>query len=137
MERKADELLERLEIASLAGRNAEEMSSGEARRMVIARALVHAPRALVLDEPTNSLDFQAMHSLRATLSRIARDGTGLILVTHHLDDIVPEVTRVILLNHGRVVADGTKADMLTPTRLSTLYGVPVELEERYGLYHLW
>jgi ABC-type molybdenum transport system ATPase subunit/photorepair protein PhrA len=64
------------------------MSSGEARRMVIARALVHRPQALVLDEPTNSLDFHAMRGLRAAMSRIAQGGTGLILVTHHLDDIV-------------------------------------------------
>jgi iron complex transport system ATP-binding protein len=108
MKHMADELMEELEIANLAERKAEEMSSGEARRMVIARALVHRPKALVLDEPTNSLDFHAMHGLRATMSRIAQGGTGLILVTHHLDDIVPEVTRVVLLERKRIAADARR-----------------------------
>jgi iron complex transport system ATP-binding protein len=137
MEKKADQIMERLEISHLADRNAEEMSSGEARRTIIARALVHEPRALVLDEPTNSLDFHAMHSVRGMLSRIAREGTGLILVTHHLDDIVPEVERVVLLNEGRVVDDGPKHEMLTPARLSRLFSTEIEVEQRNGYYHLW
>jgi iron complex transport system ATP-binding protein len=137
MERRADDLMDRLEIGHLAERNAEEMSSGEARRVVIARALVHDPKALVLDEPTNSLDFHAMHALRSALSRIAQSGTGLILVTHHLDDIVPEVTRIILLENGRVVGDGPKAQMLTAEHISRLFRTAVEVEERNGYYHLW
>jgi iron complex transport system ATP-binding protein len=137
MERMADQVMEELEIAHLTDRNAEEMSSGEARRMVIARALVHRPKALVLDEPTNSLDFHAMRGLRATMSRIAKGGTGLILVTHHLDDIVPEVSRVVLLESGRVAADGRKESMLTSQRLSALFQTAVEVEERNGYYRLW
>jgi iron complex transport system ATP-binding protein len=137
MERTANQVMESLEIAHLVDRNAEEMSTGEARRVVIARALVHDPKALVLDEPTNSLDFHAMHSLRDTLSGIARRGTGLILVTHHLDDIVPEVTRVILLDRGRIVHDGPKAEALTAARLSALFGTELEVEERNGYYRLW
>jgi iron complex transport system ATP-binding protein len=137
MERMADELMEELEIAHLADRNAEEMSSGEARRMVIARALVHRPKALVLDEPTNSLDFHAMNALRATMSRIAQGGTGLILVTHHLDDIVPEVTRVVLLERGRIAADGPKEIILTSEKLSALFQTEVDVEERNGHYRMW
>jgi iron complex transport system ATP-binding protein len=105
--------------------------------MVIARALVHRPQALVLDEPTNSLDFHAMRSLRGAMSRIAQGGTGLILVTHHLDDIVPEVTRVVLLESGRVAGDGPKETMLTSANLSALFQTDVEVEERNGYYRLW
>jgi iron complex transport system ATP-binding protein len=137
MRRTAEELMERLEIAHLGDRNAEEMSSGEARRIVIARALIHGPQALVLDEPTNSLDFHAMQALRSTMSTIAKSGTGLILVTHHLDDIVPEVTRIVLLENGRVAGDGPKAQILTSGTLSELFKTNVEVEERNGYYHLW
>lgn len=137
MQHRADELMERLGVSHLAERRVSEMSSGEARRLVIARALVHAPKALVLDEPTNSLDVQAMQDLRAAMGRIARGGTGLILVTHHLDDVIPEVSRVITLKRGRVVGDGPKHEMLTSRHLSALFDTTVEVVERDGFYHLW
>jgi iron complex transport system ATP-binding protein len=137
MIRKADELMEHLEISHLADHNVDEVSSGEARRALIARALVNDPRALLLDEPTNSLDFTAVRNLRAILGRLARNGTGLILVTHHLDDIIPEVDRIILLNRGRVVGDGPKHQILTSECLCALYGMEIEIRERNGLYHCW
>src|SRR5690349_20542364 len=96
MERRTDELLKRLEITHLADRNTNELSSGEARRILIARALVHQPKALVLDEPTTSLDFHATHELREILRKIAQSGTSIVLVTHHLPDIIPEINRVFL-----------------------------------------
>ncbi len=71
------------------------------------------------------------------MSTIAKSGTGLILVTHHLDDIVPEVTRIVLLENGRVLADGPKEQILTSARLSDLFKTNVEVEERNGYYHLW
>ena len=83
-----------------------EMSSGEARRVLLARALVHDPRALVLDEPSNSLDVFAQHELREIMRKLARAGIGIILVTHHLADIIPEIDRVILMREGRIVATG-------------------------------
>ena len=105
IERKAGDILALLEISHLAERNVTEMSSGEARRVLLARALVHDPRALVLDEPSNSLDVFAQHELREILRKLARAGIGIILVTHHLADIIPEIDRVILMRAGRVVAD--------------------------------
>ncbi|MBV9746573.1 MAG: ATP-binding cassette domain-containing protein, partial [Acidobacteriia bacterium] len=108
MEQKAREVMEVLEISHLAERNTEEMSSGEARRILIARALVHDPRALVLDEPTNSLDLRAHWELRSILRKLAQNGISLILVTHHLPDIIPEMRRVILIRQGRVFCDGPK-----------------------------
>lgn len=137
MRRKADEILERLEVAHLASRPLDEVSSGEARRIVIGRALVHDPQALVLDEPTNSLDLRAVHELRESIRAIARSGTTLVMVTHHLPDIVPEIARVILIDKGRIGADGPKAQVLEAGRLSALFGVRVEVVERQGYYHAW
>jgi iron complex transport system ATP-binding protein len=136
MERKAREAMDMLEIAHLASRNTDEVSSGEARRILIARALVHRPQALVLDEPTASLDLRATHELREVLRKLARAGIGLILVTHHLPDIVPEIGRVALIRQGRVSRDGPKREVLDAGVLGALFGIPVELLERDGYYHV-
>jgi iron complex transport system ATP-binding protein len=137
MESKTDELLEQLEITHLADRNVNELSSGEARRVLIARALVHEPKALVLDEPTTSLDFHATHELREILRKIAQSGISIVLVTHHLPDIVPEVSRVILMKNGQVVRDGLKAEVLTSEALSDIFRTKAEVVERGGYYQVW
>ena len=137
IERQAAEILALLDIAHLAERSIDEMSSGEARRVLLARALVHHPRALVLDEPSNSLDVSAQHELREILRKLARSGIGIILVTHHLADIIPEIERVILMRAGRIVADGRKPEVLTAAALADLFGLPVDLARRDGYYHLW
>jgi iron complex transport system ATP-binding protein len=102
---KSRAVLELLEAPHLADREMTAMSSGEARRILIARALVHDPVALLLDEPFNSLDLHAIVELRRILSKLAQAGIGILLVTHHLPDIIPEIDRVILLRNGRVCAD--------------------------------
>jgi iron complex transport system ATP-binding protein len=137
MEAKARDVMEVLEIGHLAERNTDEMSSGEARRFLIARALVHNPQALVLDEPTNSLDLRAHWELRGIFRKLAANGISLILVTHHLPDIVPEIERVILIRDGRVFCDGNKQQVLRPEVLSGLFGVPVEVLERDGYFHVF
>jgi iron complex transport system ATP-binding protein len=134
---KTERVLERLEAAHLAERLVNEMSSGEARRVLIGRALVHDPRALLLDEPSTSLDLFAQQELRRILRELARSGIGIILVTHHLADVIPEIERVVLMREGRLVADGPKAEMLTAANLRRLFGVPVTLARRDGYYHLW
>ena len=133
----ADAALEGLNIAHLADRPVCEMSSGEARRVLIARALVHKPGALLFDEPCNSLDLSAQQSLRQTMRVLANSGTAIILVTHELADIVPEIGRVVLMDCGRVVADGPKQEILKVERLGALFGVKVEMARRDGHYHLW
>lgn len=133
----ADTALARLNISHLADRPVCQMSSGEARRVLIARALVHKPRALLFDEPCNSLDLAAQQNLRRTMSSLACTGTAIILVTHELADIVPEIQRVVLMSQGRVVADGPKEEILRVERLRELFGVSVELARRNGHYHLW
>ena len=133
----ADAALAELKISHLADRPVGEMSSGEARRTLIARALVHKPRALLFDEPCNSLDLTAQRTVRQTMSALASSGTAIILVTHELADIVPEVQRVVLMSRGRIVADGPKEEILQVERLAALFGVSVEMARRDGHYHLW
>ena len=133
----ADAALAALKISHLADRPVEAMSSGEARRVLIARSLVHKPHALLFDEPCNSLDLAAQQSVRHTMRALANAGTAIILVTHELADIVPEIQRVVLLSGGRVVADGSKEEILQVDRLKALFGVEVEMARRDGHYHLW
>jgi iron complex transport system ATP-binding protein len=134
---KTKQVLELLEIPHLAQREITELSSGEAHRLLIGRALVHDPLALLLDEPCNSLDFRAAIELRNILRKLAQASTGILMVTHHLPDIIPEIDRVILLRAGRVFADGRKSELLNTERLTELFGFPVELARRDGHYHLW
>jgi iron complex transport system ATP-binding protein len=134
---KARASLDRLEASHLASRDLTAMSTGEGRRVLIARALVHDPLALLLDEPSNSLDLHAANELRQILRMLAQAGIGILLVTHHLADIIPEIDRVILLRNGQVFGDGAKAQLLTAARLSELFGSAVDLAQRDGYYHLW
>jgi iron complex transport system ATP-binding protein len=136
MEEKARAVLELLEAGHLAERNTSELSSGEGRRILIGRALVHDPQALVLDEPTTSLDLRATSELREILRKLAARGISMLMVTHHLADIIPEMERVILIRDGRVFRDGPKPEVLTREALGALFGIPVEVLERDGYYHV-
>jgi len=137
MRKSAVEALERIEAGHLANQLVGEMSAGEKRRILIARALVHRPRQLLLDEPSNALDLAAQRELRDTLRRLAREGTGLVLVTHHLGDILPEIERVILMRGGRIVGDGPRTEMLTAPRLSELFNTPVRIGRDEEWLHSW
>ena len=137
MQEKAKQALAMLEVSHLVDRFTDEMSSGEARRVLLARALVHDPHALILDEPSTALDLFAQHELRLIFRKLAQAGIGLVMVTHHLSDLIPAIDRVVLMDHGRIVADGPKREVLIPSRLSGLFGLPLELTERDGYYNLW
>jgi iron complex transport system ATP-binding protein len=128
----AADALARLDASHLARRRLNEMSSGEARRVLLARALVTGPRALVLDEPTTGLDLVTRRRFMEQVRRIAREGTTLVLITHHVEEIVPEIERVVLLQHGRIAAAGPRRDVLTADRLSGLFEAPIVLEEAGG-----
>lgn len=130
------EALERLGIAALEGRNVRELSSGELRRVTIARALVHRPRALILDEPASSLDFVAARDLRAAMRSLARDGVGIVLVTHQLEDVIPEIERVVFLKEGRLIADGAKMALLAREPLRRLFNADLDVEESAGVFSL-
>lgn len=129
------EALARLEASHLATKWLDQMSTGEVRRVLIARALVNQPRALVLDEPSAGLDVAARHRFLEIVRRLARAGTTLVLITHHVEEIIPEMERVVLLQGGRVMDAGSKQAMLTDERLTALFGAPVEVSESGGYYY--
>jgi iron complex transport system ATP-binding protein len=137
MRERAAEALERIEATHLSNQLVGTMSAGEKRRIVIARALVHRPRQLLLDEPSNALDLAAQRELRQTMRRLANEGTGLVLVTHHLGDILPEIDRIILMRDGRIVGDGPRAELLTEARLSELFRAPVRIGRDEEWLHSW
>jgi iron complex transport system ATP-binding protein len=137
MTARANEVLAQLEAGHLAEKPLGEMSAGEGRRVLIGRALVHAPEMLLIDEPSNALDIAAQNELRQALRGLAQRGIGIVLITHHLADIPPEIDRVVMLRQGRIFADGPKAELLTEPRLAELFGVPVTLARRDGFYHVW
>jgi iron complex transport system ATP-binding protein len=137
MRARAGEVLNQLDANHLAGKPVGEMSAGEMRRVLIGRALVHNPEVLLVDEPSNALDLAAQSELRQTLRRLAQQGIGIVLITHHLADIPPEIDRVVMLSQGRIAADGPKVGLLTAERLTNLFGVPVSIAEHNGHYHVW
>jgi iron complex transport system ATP-binding protein len=135
MRDRARAALDRVEASHLAERPLNELSAGERRRVLIARALITTPEALVLDEPTAGLDPVARHRFMESIRRLARDGTTLILVTHHIDEIIPEIKRVVLLRSGRVAFDGPVEQALTSERLEAVFGGPVVVEKSSGGYY--
>lgn len=132
--RDAARILRFLEIEHLADRPVSAMSSGEQRRSLIGRALIHDPEALILDEPTNSLDPGAIREFRELLRKLARAGRGILLVTHHIADVIPEIDRVIMIRSGRIIADGAKESLLTSARLSQLFGTKLRVTRRGTSY---
>jgi iron complex transport system ATP-binding protein len=134
MREQGRQALALMEASHLADTFIEAMSTGEVRRIMIARALVPAPRALLLDEPTTGLDLMVRHRFLLTLQNLARNGKTIILVTHHIEEIFPEINRVVLLQHGRVLLDGAKAEVLTSPHLSAMFEGPVTVQETGGYY---
>ena len=151
MRLRAEEVLELVGAHAIAEKMVGEMSAGEQRRIMIGRALVGsgasaanvpahsgpANQMLLLDEPSNALDLAAQQDLRAMLRRLAQQGTGILLITHHIADILPEIERVILMHEGRIVHDGAKHKLLSAPVLSDLFGTKVQVTEREGFFHAW
>jgi iron complex transport system ATP-binding protein len=137
MRQRADAVLDRLDARHLAEKPVGEMSAGEMRRVLIGRALVHDPEMLLIDEPSNALDLAAQSELRHTLRKLAGQGIGIVLITHHLADIPPEIERVVMLRQGRIFADGPKGALLTEQRLREFFGIPVRVVQQDGYYHVW
>ena len=130
------EALARVDALHLAAKPLNQMSAGERRRVLIARALVTRPEVLLLDEPTTGLDFVARQVFMESVARLARAGTTVIIVTHHIEEVIPETRRVVLLSQGRIAFDGPPAAALTAERLGAVYGAPLEVEQSGGYYHV-
>ena len=129
---QAHDLLDQLQLQNIRGRCYGELSDGQRRRLLIARALVHDPEVLLLDEPSRALDLQACHQLLNILRGLIRAGTTVVQVTHRVDTIMPEMERVLFLAQGRLVGDGSPREMLRPAELSELFKTPLNVVEAHG-----
>lgn len=152
MRARAEEVIELVGAVAIAGKPVGEMSAGEQRRIMIGRALVGSgassatqnsasatsgSQMLLLDEPSNALDLAAQRELREVLRKLAQAGTGILLITHQISDIVPEIKRVIMMRQGRIIADGSKQKLLTAPVLSELFTTNVQVTEQNGFFHAW
>jgi len=143
MHARADEVLEQIDARPLRDKPVGEMSAGQQRRIMIGRALVGSSstgtdrQMLLLDEPSNALDLAAQQDLRNLLRRLAQQGTGILLITHQVSDIIPEIDRILMMKDGRIVNDGPKSDLLTARRLSDLFKTEVHLTQKDGFHHAW
>jgi iron complex transport system ATP-binding protein len=135
MRDRAEAMLDLVGAKALRDHIFGEMSSGQQRRTLIARALVASAGCLLLDEPSNTLDLAAQRELRATLRKLAQQGTTIILITHQVADIIPEIERIVMMKEGSIVADGPRTNLLTEAQLSHLFSTEIKLMERDGFLH--
>jgi iron complex transport system ATP-binding protein len=133
---RAAQIIEELGVAHLKDRTFSEMSTGEQRRFLLGRALIHEPSALILDEPTSGLDLKACMQYLELVRSLIHHGKTIVLVTHHIHEIPPEVSRVVLLKQGAIMADGAKSDLLTSANLSALFETPLEVVQANGFYQV-
>ena len=137
MRQRARHALELARALPLLGRSYAELSAGETRRVLIARALVNQPKALLLDEPSTGLDLISRQHLIDSMRYLAQQGITLVLVTHHIEEVIPEIDRVVLMKGGRIFADGTRAELLRSGPLSDVFGGPVEVRDDAGRMTAW
>lgn len=130
---RALEAMNQLGIGALADRDVMTLSTGQARRVLIARALVSNPSAIIFDEPCTGLDPEGMFYVRQCMRAVAQSGRAVLLVTHYPEDIIPEIQRLLLVKEGRIVADGSKQQLLTDDTMSSLFDVPLQVR-REGEY---
>lgn len=136
-QQRVDEVIEQLGLAYLNDTMFQRLSTGQQRRLLLARALIHNPSTVIFDEPTNSLDLQASFELIATMRKLVQSGTNLLIATHHVQEVVPEIDRIIFMKAGKIIADGDKTTLLTAENLSELYGVKLKLMVQDGFYHAY
>ncbi len=142
---RAEEILELVHAQDLAAIPVGEMSAGQQRRVMIGRAMAGTSldaepgrvQMLLLDEPSNALDLTAQQDLREMLRGLAQKGTAILLITHHIADILPEMNRIVMMREGRIVADGEKSKLLTEAQLQRLFGREIALTERGGYWNAW
>jgi iron complex transport system ATP-binding protein len=142
MRERAEEIVSLVGACGLRDRLVSQMSAGQQRRVMIGRALAGASvdgevKMLLLDEPSNALDMGAQHDLREMLRGLAAQGIAIVLITHHIADILPEMQRMVMMRDGRIVADGSKRELLTEARLSELFGRAIAMTERGGYWNAW
>ena len=134
---QAQALLAQMGLQGLQDCMFQRLSTGQKRRLLLARALVHEPQALILDEPASRLDMGAGLALLSLLRDFCQPHKAMLITTHHIDEIIPEIERVILLREGQIVAYDLKARVLTSENLSALYQTPLQVTEHNGWYRCW
>ncbi|MCZ6517870.1 MAG: ATP-binding cassette domain-containing protein [Gammaproteobacteria bacterium] len=127
LERRVAELTDSLDLGSIADRHAKGFSQGERTRVALARALVHEPNNLLLDEPTNGLDVMATRSLRKLLLELKSQGHCILLSSHIMQEVAALADQIVIIAHGRVVADGTPEKILARTGADDLESAFVTL----------
>lgn len=134
--RQADRILAEWELTELADHRFGTLSDGERKRALIARAVMTDPELLLLDEPSASLDLGARERLLRMLSGFASSpySPAMVMVTHHVEEIPPGFTHVLLLADGKVTAAGPLEETLTAAHLSETFGMPFELSNHHGRY---
>ena len=129
---KATAIMQKLDISSLENQPLKKMSMGQKKRCLLARALVHNPKILLLDEPTTGLDLSSTYKYMDILSSLKKDGHNIILVTHNIHEINNVIERVIMLKKGKIIADGKKDEILTEMNLTNAFDVAVGLKKVNG-----
>ena len=137
MRSRSMEMMEFMGVGHLGPKPMNRLSSGEARRVLIARALVHDPGTLILDEPVSNLDLKTQKQFKERVRDVARNGKHIILVTHDLAEIIPEIERVIIMKQGKLFTEGKKEEILTPAILSEVFDTKVFVDHHEGWYKAW
>jgi sodium transport system ATP-binding protein len=120
LERNTDELIERLALGAVAGRRAKGYSQGERLKVALARALVHQPRTIILDEPTNGLDVNAVRTLRELIRQLRASGRCVLFSSHVMQEVAALCDDIVIISHGRVVVRGTPAQILATSGAADL-----------------
>ena len=142
MRERAEEILRVIDGEKLRTKLVGEMSAGQQRKTMIGRAMAGTAtegdvKMLLLDEPSNALDLAAQRDLREMLRGLAQQGVAILLITHHIADILPEIDRIVMMREGRIVADGKKSELLTEEKLGGLFGGEIRMTERDGYFNAW
>lgn len=132
---KALSALEFLDILDIKDKKVSQMSTGQLRRCVIGRALVHEPKAFILDEPTTGLDIKARSSFIKVLRKLSRK-TPIILITHDIEEVFPEITHVALMYNKTTFKQGRKEEVLTSENLSEIFEINVNLQNENDIYKI-
>ena len=132
-----DNTIEKYDCKKLENKMMKNLSTGEAQKVLLARALVLEPELLLLDEAANGLDFPSRSIYRNTLDTVIKEGKTVVIITHDLSQVLPEINKIVFMKDGKIVETGKKKDMLTEKKLSALYGKEVYLDQRNGLYSAW
>lgn len=133
--KKALEVLEFLEILEIKDKKVHQMSTGQLRRCIIGRALIHKPKAFILDEPTVGLDIKAQNSFIKLIQKLSSK-TSIIIVTHHIEEVFPEISHIALMYKKTIYKQGKKEDILNSQNLSEVFEIDIDLQKEKDRYYI-